>query len=270
MKIQRRFLWGGGPDQNKIAWIRWDKVCLPKERGGLGIKDINTFNLALLGKWKLHLLQCQGDLWARVLESKYGGWRGGEEVGRTANESIWWRDIKRAMGHSYQGRALQDGFRWKVGAGDRIKFWEDRWLCQEESLAEKYPRIYLISSQQHQPIRQVGSHKDNGWEWPFLWRRPLFDSEIDSAISFLEEVKGRHIQQQGDDVWEWIGHPSGTDSTSSAYQLLWEGGAAGSKEDCFEEIWKLKIPRKFAVFAWRLFRDRLPTKKNLQRGDKCR
>ena len=38
---------------------------------------------------------------------------------------------------------------------------------------------------------------------------------------------------------------------SSAYQMLWEGGAAGSKEDCFEEIWKLKIPRKFAVFAWR-------------------
>ena len=56
-------------------------MCLPKERGGLGIKDINTFNLALLGKWKLHLLQCQGDLWARVLESKYGGWRGGEEGG---------------------------------------------------------------------------------------------------------------------------------------------------------------------------------------------
>ena len=31
------------------------------------------------------------------------------------------------------------------------------------------------------------------------------------------------------------------------------------------ELWKLKIPSKIAVFAWRLFRDRLPTKKNLQR-----
>ena len=42
-------------------------------------------------------------------------------------------------------------------------------------------------------------------------------------------------------------------------------GAVGSKEDCFEELWKLKIPSKIAVFAWRLFRDRLSTKKNLQR-----
>ena len=67
--IQRRFLWGGGPDQNKIAWVKWETVCLPKEKGGLGIKDINSFNLALLGKWKWSLFQNHSDLWARVLES---------------------------------------------------------------------------------------------------------------------------------------------------------------------------------------------------------
>ena len=50
VRLQRRFLWGGGPDQNKIAWVRWETVCLPKEKGGLGIKDINNFNLALLRK----------------------------------------------------------------------------------------------------------------------------------------------------------------------------------------------------------------------------
>jgi len=100
VKIQHRFLWGGGFDQNKISWIRWEKVCLPKERGGLGIKDINTFNLALLGKWKWHLLHNQGELWAKVLESRYGGWRGLEDEARAANESAWWRDLKRAAHQS--------------------------------------------------------------------------------------------------------------------------------------------------------------------------
>ena len=37
-----------------------------------------------------------------------------------------------------------------------------------------------------------------------------------------------------------------------------------SLEECFEELWKIKIPSKIAVFAWRLFRDRLPTKSNLR------
>ena len=74
--LQRKFLWGGGADHNKIAWVKWDTVCFPKDKGGLGIKDVNTFNLALLAKWKWHLFQHQGQLWAKVLESKYGGWRG--------------------------------------------------------------------------------------------------------------------------------------------------------------------------------------------------
>ena len=52
VSIQHRFLWDGGIEQKKIAWIKCDTVCLPKEKGGLGLKDIKTFNLALLGKWR--------------------------------------------------------------------------------------------------------------------------------------------------------------------------------------------------------------------------
>ena len=74
VRIHRRFLWGGDQEQNKIAWVKWETVCLPKEDGGLGVKDINSFNLSLLGKWKWNLFQSQGELWARVLELKYVGW----------------------------------------------------------------------------------------------------------------------------------------------------------------------------------------------------
>jgi len=76
-------------------------------------------------------------------------------------------------------------------------------------MAKKFPRLYLISLQQHQVIQQMGSHKDNGWKWNFTWRRPLFDNEIDWAISFLNEVQYKVIQQQGSDRWEWIGDPTG-------------------------------------------------------------
>jgi len=43
-RIQIQFLWGWGHDDRKIARIAWDKVCSPKEMGGLGVKDISKFN----------------------------------------------------------------------------------------------------------------------------------------------------------------------------------------------------------------------------------
>ena len=111
----------------------------------------------------------------------------------------------------------------------------------------------------------MGFHKDMDWEWNFLWRRPLFDNEIDSAINFLREVGGKSIQQQQTDVWEWLGDPSGNYSTHSAYNLIWEEIAGGQQEEWCVELWKIKIPSKIAIFAWRLCRDRLPTKENLCR-----
>jgi len=73
VSIQHKFLWCGEIEEKKIVWIKWETVCLPKEKGELGLKDINTFNLALLGKWKWSPFQHQEELWTRVLESKYGG-----------------------------------------------------------------------------------------------------------------------------------------------------------------------------------------------------
>lgn len=47
-------------------------MCCEKERGGLGIRDLRTFNLALLGKWvwrsKLETIA----LSYRVLVARYG------------------------------------------------------------------------------------------------------------------------------------------------------------------------------------------------------
>ncbi|XP_006603181.1 uncharacterized protein [Glycine max] len=39
-----------------------------------------------------------------------------------------------------------------------------------------------------------------------------------------------------------------------------------NRDVVFEELWKLKIPAKSSVFAWRLIKDRLPKKLNLRRG----
>ena len=114
VRLQRNFLWGGALDQNKIAWIRWEKVCLPKEEGGLGVKDITAFNVSLLGKWKWDLFQNQGETWARVLDSKYGGWRSLDGDHMVSTESLWWRDLKMVNQHTLQGQQLNRSISWEV------------------------------------------------------------------------------------------------------------------------------------------------------------
>ncbi|KAL5179850.1 putative ribonuclease H protein [Glycine soja] len=131
---------------------------LIQKKAGLGIKDIETFNLALLGKWKWQLMQENGELWTRVLKSKYGGWRNLEEIGNSAKQS---------------GMVIQNNMRWKVGDGEKIRFWKHKWINQQESLAERYPRLFIISSQQNHNIRtylnryvaDTNSTKTNSTMW---------------------------------------------------------------------------------------------------------
>ena len=123
--IQRRFLWGGGMKHRKFAWVNWKTVCLPKDKGGLGVKDLRTFNTALLDKWRWDIFHRQMEPWARVLISKYGGWRVLEEGNRGCNDSTWWKDLI-TIQQLQQNIPLKRETEWKVGRGDKFRFWEDR------------------------------------------------------------------------------------------------------------------------------------------------
>jgi hypothetical protein len=42
--------WGQTKSERKIHWVKWDKLCRRKFKGGLGFKNLHLFNLALLAK----------------------------------------------------------------------------------------------------------------------------------------------------------------------------------------------------------------------------
>ena len=46
----RNFWWGQKDDERKLAWLSWEKLCMPKSSGGMGFKQLKHFNLALLAK----------------------------------------------------------------------------------------------------------------------------------------------------------------------------------------------------------------------------
>lgn len=127
-KLQRNFFWGSLGDEPKIHLVKWAIVCAPISSGGLGIRKISLFNIALLGKWLWRFGIENDALWRQVIERKYGRvWEvwctrsvnGPYSVGLWKSISQGWPSFSRHI-------------QYDIGDGSRVKFWQDCW-CGDTS-----------------------------------------------------------------------------------------------------------------------------------------
>lgn len=69
--ILANYWWGSGNERRGIHWFAWNRLGIPKKEGGLGFRDLENFNLALLGKQTWRILHHPNCLMARVLKGRY-------------------------------------------------------------------------------------------------------------------------------------------------------------------------------------------------------
>ena len=65
------FWWGDTDEKNRMHWMAWWRMCIPKKNGGMGFRDLHSFNLAMLSKQVWRLLSNPESLCATVLKAKY-------------------------------------------------------------------------------------------------------------------------------------------------------------------------------------------------------
>ncbi|XP_020225210.1 uncharacterized protein LOC109807092 [Cajanus cajan] len=214
-------------DQRKICWISWDTVTLPKKMGGLGVKNITRFNMALLAKWRWSLFHQNDSLWARVLYSRYGGGTNLCAQSSSRSDSIWWRDLLMVCGGLEQDNWFERKFKWRIGSGSRARFWLDNWTGPT-CLASVFLRLFTISEQQNHFIQDMGSWKDNSWAWKPQWRRERFEWEIPLGQQLMQQLAECSPRAEQVDSWWWLCEPSGTYTVRSAYSAITSEVVVGS------------------------------------------
>jgi hypothetical protein len=117
-KFRKNCLWRGS-DANAKGYnlVAWEMVIFPKDKGGLGVKDLYMQNDALLLK-HLHKFYNKVDVpWVRLIWKAYYQHKVPHLV--SARGSFWWKDILKL---NIQYRGISQCL---SGIGDTVGLWED-------------------------------------------------------------------------------------------------------------------------------------------------
>ena len=121
-----------------VHWFAWWKMCVPKEMGGMGFRDLHCFNLALLAKQCWRLLSEPDSLCARILRAKY--FPGGNLLTCSLKKgsSYTWQSIWSGI------QTFKRGHIWRVGDGSQINIWEDSWVPRSPTRKVMTPRANIV------------------------------------------------------------------------------------------------------------------------------
>ena len=69
--MMRKFWWGQRGQESKIAWVSWKEMCKSKSSGGMGFRNLQAFNLAMLAKQGWRLISNPNSLVAQIFKARY-------------------------------------------------------------------------------------------------------------------------------------------------------------------------------------------------------
>ncbi|KAK9666515.1 hypothetical protein RND81_14G190200 [Saponaria officinalis] len=212
------FWWGSEGGKRKIPWIAWDKLCEPKCKGGLGFRDYQKFNRALLGKQAWRLITNDDCLMSRVIGSKYFPNSSFLESNLGANPSYTWRGIWEAR------EVVKLGLRKRIGNGLNTFVWTDAWIPGTQSGMVLSPRGSAHVEMRVSDLIDAGRQK---------WVQSLFlPFEQDRILGI------RLSPNKPDDSWCWDPEKDGNYSVKSAYKLLTENSTeTDGPSDFARERW---------------------------------
>jgi len=182
----RKFWWGSKEGKRKNCWVSWEEMTQPKYLGGLGFRDIELFNLALLARQAWRIMQNSKSLSARLLKALYFPDKHFLNAILGSRPSQIWRAI-------LDGRdVLEQGLIKRIGNGKSIDIWKHNWLPRDGGLRP-------IASKLSNPPRCVSELIDG---ITMQWRQDVIQKYFyDMDAQVIKNIPLSYCWQ--DDFWAW-------------------------------------------------------------------
>nr|XP_043639208.1 uncharacterized protein LOC122610275 [Erigeron canadensis] len=200
-QMLRGFLWSQGSLEKGKAKVAWDVVSLPNQEGGLGIRNLDIYNVVLMVAHIWNLLALKESLWVKWIYIHRLRGRSFWEVPLRGNLSWSWRKLLQIR------PIVRKQFWFMFGNGQNVSAWYDNW-------AECCP---LVNNVTHRMIRDTGYSLhtkvadivDNGlWKLSAHWDQQVLQNNVPV------------LQDNSADILKWRSNAGSLDCFSVS--LAWE------------------------------------------------
>ncbi|KAL5545467.1 hypothetical protein UlMin_005154 [Ulmus minor] len=227
-RLCAQFWWGGNSEKKRMHWCTWEKLCVHKADGGMGFRDLRSFNRAILAKqaWRIH--SSPTSLVFSVLQGFYF-------------QNILW------------GRGLYtQGIRRKIGSGEDTLIYHDGWLPRDGVFKISSPRVLgnfenvssliIASGAWDSNLIRTFFHPD---EAEAILSLPLPRRKVPDSLLWHYDKSGHYTVRSG----YWLAsNNKGIPSSSTTSHTSW-----------WQKFWRLRIPSKIRVFCDSFMSFKLPS-----------
>ncbi|KAL8113024.1 hypothetical protein AgCh_020371 [Apium graveolens] len=242
-RLMNSYWWENGAGSTPgIRWRSWKRLCAVKEGGGLGMKELYKFNIAMLAKQGWRLVNNVNPLVSSLMKARYYPKEDFLNAAMGSNPSFMWRSILTAQD------LLKHGCRRRIGNGDRTRIWKVPWLPDVDN---GYLSTDMPLELQNATVSGLMEIDHRRWDEEVI--SDLCNDRDKELILSIPLSMGTR-----EDGWYWLLDPKGNFTVRSGYRFL-QGEQPKPYAKFWRKMWSLRLPGKVLNLVWRACCGCLPT-----------